>query len=71
MRWFRRLVTRWRLRQTRRVMREMLAQIRAEDRERQRALFNARRDRALMAIAGDDRALSAIAAEQGKHHVAS
>lgn len=64
MRWYRRLVTRWRLRQTRRVMAQMLAQIRAEERQRQRAIFDARRDRALMAIAGDDRALSAIAAEQ-------
>jgi hypothetical protein len=63
MRWMHRLVTRWKLRQTRRVMAEMLAQIRAEDRERQRAIFDARRDRALMAIAGDDHALRAIAAE--------
>jgi hypothetical protein len=61
--YFRRLRTKWVLRRTRRVMREMLAQIRAEDRARQRAIFEARRDRALLAIAGNDRAVAAIVAE--------
>jgi hypothetical protein len=61
--YFRRLRTKWVLRRTRRVMAEMLEQIRREDRARQRALFEQRRDRALMAIAGDDQALRAIAAE--------
>jgi hypothetical protein len=61
--YFRRLRTKWVLRRTRRVMREMLAQIQAETRIRERAIFEARRDRALLAIAGNDRALTAIAAE--------
>lgn len=63
MRWVHRCVTRWRLRQTRRTMRLMLAQIQVENRARERAIFEARRDRALLAIAGNDRALTAIAAE--------
>lgn len=62
----RRLQTMWRLRETRRTMKLMLEQIRREDRERQRALFEARRDRALLAIAGNDDALRAIVAEH--HH---
>jgi hypothetical protein len=60
----RRLRTKWILRRTRRTMRRMLDEIHRENRERQRALFQQRRDRALMAIAGDDQALRAIAAEQ-------
>lgn len=69
--YIKRLQGKWRVRQTRKTMKLMLAQIHAAERARQRVLFTERRDRALLAIAGDDQALRAIVSEQGKHDVAS